>query len=362
MEECFLSCSSGELFCERQWAMIKFYLKTVSYFVAIMIIPLSLKGISAEMAEKTVDFPKSMGVWTRSDSARIIDSSNIFHYMNGGGELYLAYGFDHLEVYEYTADQQDTILVEVYVMNTSDDAFGLLSLDWGGEPVTLHPIALVPFKPTVSPPARALYGGGLLRLWADTIYARVMAFRETAESKEAVLSLGQTIAANRKMPGEPELLKVLPKEMGSDWKLRKDRIGYFRSHLVLNSLYYLSHQNILNLDHSTEAVTAPYENISNAGISKRIQVLFVKYATPERARKALDNFHNAYLHEHRKGFDPGVAKKHMNSFNIEDGWLGYSVDGMCLVIVFECPNRESAQMIIKQMSCSTINRENNHGK
>ena len=173
-----------------------------------------------------------------------MDSSNIFHYMNGGGELYLAYGFDHLEVNEYTADQQDTILVEVYVMNTSDDAFGLLSLDWGGEPVTFQSTASVPFKPTVSPPARALYGGGLLRLWADTIYARVMAFRETAESKEAVLSLGQTIAANRKMPGEPELLKVLPKAMSSDWKLRKDRIGYFRSHLVLNSLYYLSHQNI----------------------------------------------------------------------------------------------------------------------
>ena len=362
MGECFLNHSSGELSCERQRAMTKFYLKTVSYFVAIMIIPLSLKGISAEMTEKTVNLPKSMGVWTRSDSARIIDSSNIFQYMNGGGELYLAYGFDHLEVYEYTADQQDTILVEVYVMNTSDDAFGLLSLDWGGEPVTFQSTASVPFKPTVSPPARALYGGGLLRLWADTIYARVMAFRETVESKEAVLSLGQTIAANRKMPGEPELLKVLPKAMGSDWKLRKDRIGYFRSHLVLNSLYYLSHQNILNLDHSTEAVTAPYENISNAGISKRVQVLFVKYATPERARKALDNFHNAYLHEHRKGFDPGVAKKHMNSFNIEDGWLGYSLDGMCVAIVFECPNRESAQMIIKQISCSTINRENNHGK
>ena len=123
-------------------------------------------------------------------------------------------------------------------------------------------------NPTVAPPARALYGGGLLRIWADTIYARVMAYRETPESKEAVLSLGRTIAANRKMPAEPELLNILPQAVDSDWKLRKDRIGYFRSHLVLNSLYYLSHQNILNLDHSTEAVTAPYENISDAENAK----------------------------------------------------------------------------------------------
>ena len=97
------------------------------------------------------------------------DSSNIFDYMNGAGELYLAYGFDHLEVYEYTADDQDSILVEVYVMNTSDDAFGLLSLDWGGEPVTLQSTPSFQSNPAVAPPYRALYGMGLLRIRADTI-------------------------------------------------------------------------------------------------------------------------------------------------------------------------------------------------
>ena len=282
--------------------------------------------------------------------------------MNGAGELYLAYGFDHLEVYEYTSDQQDSILVEVYVMNTSNDAFGLLSLDWGGEPVTLQSTSSSQSNTTIAPPHRALYGMGLLRIWADTIYARVMAYQETAASREAVLSLGQTISANRKVPGEPELLKILPNAIDSDWKLRKDRIGFFRSHLVLNSFYYLSHENILNLDHSAEAVTAPYEKTSDDGTSKRVQVLFVKYATPDRARKALDDFHNAYLDEHPKGFDPGITNKQMNSFNIEDGWLGYALDGTCLSIVFECPNRETAELIIKHISSDAKNKEINHEK
>ncbi|PQP35181.1 hypothetical protein C6A37_03865 [Desulfobacteraceae bacterium SEEP-SAG9] len=334
--------------------MMRFSLKTLFYFIAVMII-LSVEVMGAEMTDQTVNLPKTLDIWTRSESAQIINSKNIFDYMNGGGELYLAYGFDHLEVYEYTADQQDTILVEVYYMNTSDDAFGLLSMDWGGEAVTFNSKVSLPLKPTVSPPVRALYGGGLLRIWADTIYARVMAFRETAESKEAVLSLGQMIAANRNMPAEPELLKILPKTMNSDWELRNDRIGYFRSYLVLNSLYYLGHKNILHLDHSTEAVTAPYENTSNAGIPKRIQVLFVKYATPERARMALNNFHNAYLPEHKKGFNPGLTHNHTNAFNIEDGWLGYSLDGPCLAIVFECPSRESVYKILKHISYTTQN-------
>jgi hypothetical protein len=189
-----------------------------------------------------------------------------------------------------------------------------------------------------------------------------MAYRETAESKKAVLSLGLKIAADRKISVEPEILKILPQSMGSDWELRKDRIGYFRSHLVLNSLYYLSHQNILNLDHSTEAVTAAYENISDDGTSKSVQILIVKYATPKKAQKALNDFHNAYLREHQKGVGPGVSEKTTNFFKIEDGWLGYTLNGVYLGFVFECPDRESAQMIINHISRNAVNKENDHEK
>ena len=247
-------------------------------------------------------------------------------------------------------------------MKTSDDAFGLLSLDWGGDPVTLQSTPSVQSSPTVAPPHRGLYGGGLLRIWADTIYARVMAYQETPASKEAVLSLGQTIAADRKMPGEPELLRILPNVLDSGWKLRKDRIGFFRSHLVLNSLYYLSHQNILNLDHSAEAVTAPYEKTLNDGTSKRVQVLFVKYASLERAGKGLKDFHRAYLDEHPKGFGQEIIHKHKNFFKIEDGWLGYALDGTGWTIVFECPDRETAELIIKHISSDATDKGIKHEK
>jgi hypothetical protein len=328
--------------------------KTALIFAAIIIMVSLSGGIRAEMTEKTVNLPKTIGVWTRPDRARIVDSSNIFDYMNGAGEIYLAYGFDHLEVYEYAAaGQQGGILVEVYVMKTSNDAFGLLSMDWGGEPVAIHALPSSQDNRTVAPPTRALYGGGLLRMRADTIYARVMAYRETSESKEAVLSIGEHIAADRKISAEPQLLNIFAPAIHPDWKLRRDRIGYLRSHLILNSLYYLSHQNILNLDQSTEAVTARLENISNSGTAKSVQVLFVKYATPKKAQKALDDFHNAYLQEHQKGVDPGITEKYTNFFKIEDGWLGYTLNGAYLGLVFECPNRESAQMIMNYISRNT---------
>ncbi len=234
-------------------------------------------------------------------------------------------------------------------MDTSDDAFGLLSLDWGGDPVTFSESPINDAIRPIAPSSKALYGGGLLRMWSDTIYARVMAYRETPASKEAVLALGRAIATNRKNPSEPELSHVLPQIIGSDWTLRSDRIGYFRSYLVLNSLYYLSHQNILNLDQSTEAVTAPYENTLDTEEHTRVQLLFVKYANPEYARQALEHFHNAYLPEHEQDFAAGSMTASSNFFNIEDGWLGYKLDGTSIAFVFECPDQESARMILNHV-------------
>ena len=44
-----------------------------------------------------LNLPKTVGVWNRPDSPRVINSKNIFKYMNGAGELYLGYRFHHLE-------------------------------------------------------------------------------------------------------------------------------------------------------------------------------------------------------------------------------------------------------------------------
>ena len=318
-------------------------------------------GVSAGMKEHTVNLPKIIGVWARSDSSQIITSKNIFKYMNGAGELYLGYRFNHMEVYEYTAENQPNILVELYVMETSDDAFGLLSLDWGGEPVTLRNSSETAAINTIAPSSRALYGRGLLRIWSNNLYARIMAYNETPASKKAVLSLGRTIAANCEGPPRPKLLNILSPTIDSDWTLRVDRIAYFRSCLVFNSLYYLSHQNILNLNLTAEAVTAPYENNTNTENQKRVQFLFVKYANAEQARQALNHFHEAYLPERKSDLSSSNPQTSW-FFNIEDGWLGYQLFNECVAFVFECPNEESARIIINQLDVDLLRKEIDYGE
>ena len=295
-----------------------------------------------------IALPKTVGDWRRLEPPRIIDSTNIFKYMNGAGELYLGYRFKHLEVFDYTDENKNDILVELYFMETPDDAFGLLSLDWGGEVASSGDPSENGSKQPNPSPVRALYGAGLLRIWSDNLYARIMAFRETPASKQAVMTLGRAITANRKSPPEPELLKALSPLVGSSWKLRRDRVCFFRSYLVLNSNYYLSHENILNLDHTTEAVIAPYEQISAAGDRKRCQFLMVKYENHARAKKALDHFQETYLPEYKKSFPADSNDNGPSFFKLEDGWLAYKLFDKYLAIVFECPDRKSAGEIIEK--------------
>ena len=319
--------------------------KRAFYIIAAILFMITFAEVKAEMKQHTFKLPKTVGIWTRPDSPKIVDSSNIFDYMDGAGELYLGYRFKNLEVYEYKADGQESIVAEIYFMETPDDAFGLLSQDWGGEPVDLRSSRPAEIKASRAPIARALYGAGLLRIWSGSMYVRIMAYRETPESKKAVLSLGRAVAGNDKLPDEPYLLNILTDEIADGWKLQPNQIRYFRSPLVLNVFYYLSLENILNLDRSAEAVTATYEKTGSEK-SKRARVLFVKYATPEKASRALDLFRKSYLPESAAANAKTGTNEEPAFFQVEDGWLGYSLKRDSLALVFKCPDEKSARAMI----------------
>jgi hypothetical protein len=192
-----------------------------TFITLLLILPLylltsrtsSLEDTQAKLGGNRMEsnplLPKTVGIWTRPESPKLITAKNIFDYMDGAGELYLAYRFDHLDSYEYQAEAQKEILVELYFMESSDDAFGLLSLDWGGKPMNLNDESSDYTETDKQSWPRALYGEGLLRLWSDNIYARIMATQETPESKQAIIELGRTIVLGRTNPPAPKLMKAL---------------------------------------------------------------------------------------------------------------------------------------------------------
>lgn len=172
------------------------------------------------MNEASLNLPQSIGAWTQSGSPKFVGPQDIFNYMDGAGELYLGYRFKHLEVQRYGSSNQGEILVELYWMASSDDAYGLLSGDWGGEAVDLSlPLPGSSSRAATDGP-RALYDAGLLRLWSGDLFARIMADHETNASQSAVQALGQAIARGRSTAPRPELIQALPARVGSQFFLR----------------------------------------------------------------------------------------------------------------------------------------------
>lgn len=286
-----------------------------------------------------IELPTQAGPWTRGDGARRITADTIFDYMDGGGELYLAYRFDHLDVFEYkaAAPALGTILVEIYQMQSSDDAFGLLSGDWGGEAVAIADKA----RPASGGPfPRALYGAGLLRLWAGDLYARILASRESPEAREQVLALGRIVAAARPPAAVPELVARHNPPVAEDTG-RPDGLVFFRSHLVLNSAYFLASEDILGLGHDVDAITRLQMPLPRA---LRIRLIVVRYPNAERAAAALRTFTGAYLPELARpggdGADEGAART-------EGGWVAFRRKGPSLAIVLDAGTRAQALEMVR---------------
>jgi hypothetical protein len=310
---------------------------------------------TAGTGERPMIAPSSVFEWTRQETAARVDSANIFEYMDGAGELYLGYRFDHLDAFTYKAGSRPEILLEIYFMKSSDDAYGLLSQDWGGEPTVLNGISSSGWGGWTAPESRVLYGAGLLRAWSGDVYLRIMASEETPESRAAVIELAGLLVRGRKDPPRPGLLGMLPEKAGG-WNADAGSLRFFRSRHVMNSVYFVSYRNILRLGPSVEAVTATYEIPSGPGQGRRCPVFILRYPDGDAAARALAEFHAAYFPEHAAGAPKPpengprfMADEAPRLYEVEGGWAGYGIHGRTCILVFECPDRDSGIRVMQDI-------------
>jgi hypothetical protein len=309
----------------------------------------ALEGAAARL-------PAQAGPWTRPAAVRRITADTIFDYMDGGGELYLAYRFDHLDVLEYKAadEKQGTILVELYSMQTPDDAFGLLSTDWTGEAVEIGPPPPpgLPVAASLRSPfphnIHARYGAGLLRMASGRLYARILASRETPGARDAVLAIGKSLATERMTA--PQFVFSVPADLssrGQEWmvKVRDHRTCFFRSHLVLNSQYFLASEDILNLGTRVDAVTAEYEPPTPGTRPPRLIV--IRYETQAGAAAGLDRFLRAYFPGRPTG--PANSARSGNKparpVRTEHGWVAWAEQDQSVTIALDVPSQAMAETL-----------------
>lgn len=302
-------------------AIIPFAMRQPALVLAAV---LALAPAASAQGGKVMDptrlLPREIAGWTAAaGSDRTFTRSNIFDYLNGGGELYLAFDFKSLFVREYADGRGQTLVVEVYDMGKPADAFGIFSQDRDGGPTDVG--------------QGGLYGAGLLRFWKGSLFVRILAEKETEESKRILFALAARISAAWPKTGQPPaLLDRLPGE-----GLDKSSASYFHRQVSLNSHYYLADENVLGLDAGTEAVLAWYRLPRG-----RALLLICRYPRAAGAAGAFRALCGSFFADPCKG-TPG---RHIEKTENDD-YTGARLAGTYLALVFEAPDAAACGALLE---------------
>ena len=263
--------------------------------------------------DETIVWPSGAGGWKATGEAVRYRGRAIFEYMDGAGEVYLAYNFRQLAVRRYERQGHPPLIAEAYEMGTPADAFGVFSFDKQ--------------DPEAGIGQGSEFGGGMLRFWKGSHFVSIYGEGEGAEQEQAVLAIGREIASSIVGTGEPpRLMRALPPDRQVEGSVR-----FVRSHVLLNQRCFISRENILGLDAETEAVFARYDFGK-----ERTFVLLVGYPDEAAAGSALAAFRRAYRLD-----AGGMARE-------EDGaWTGAEAEGpTIIIIILHAPAAEMVRHLI----------------
>jgi hypothetical protein len=263
--------------------------------------------------------------WQKTAYSADFTAADLHKYLDGGAAKYLAYRIVELHVQEYRRLSDGLVATaEVYIMDSPQNAFGAYSCDRGGE----HPAGLG---------AEASYEAGLLQFWQGKSYVRVYPSEPAGDESRGVLDLGAAlsralgssgatddrteVASAGEKPGHgargaagpegatallPQIVSLMPVQ-----GLIEDSLCFFHAQVSLNSIYYLSDENLLGLSDSTDAVSAEYRAPSET----TGRVIAVSYPSEGAARRAYEAFIDQYL-------DPSEASPQSNEAHGDTGASG----------------------------------------
>ena len=270
------------------------------------------------VGEFSAKIPKKIGSWTAIGEDRIYDRETLFDYMDGGAEVYLAFDYRDVWTRRYADPGGRELTLDIYDMGSSAEAFGIFSCDREDPPAGIG--------------QDSEYGFGLLRFRQGRYYVAVTATFDDEAIGKVILELGREVVKHLGPPGPgPDMLAFLPAA-----GLRADRTSYFHSAINLNNRFFVSSENILQLERSTDCVFAEFE----AGVQEPASLLLIRYPDEAKAGAARRSFLAGYAPE--AGTD-GLART-------ENGkWVFASLAGRFLAVVFESPTAEWASNLVSSL-------------
>ncbi len=281
----------------------------------LVLLILGALGLWQMKSDITVLLPDTIEDWKVSAKDQMYSRENLYKYIDGGAELYISYGFKKVINRTYSKPGQPDIVVDLFDMGTSQNAFGVFSHSRETIDNTFG--------------QGSQYTQGQLLFWKNHFFVSILASPETVESKKAVFNIARKIEAAIKGKGPlPEILTFLPQQ-----SLVRGSIRYFHHYIWLNSYLFVADRNILHINDKTDVLLAKYGEQK-----KRYILLLVKYKKNKDAETAYNDFIKYYL--------PGLSGESV--VQIKDGtWTACQLAEKLLIIVFNAPIKDKAIHLIE---------------
>ena len=141
--------------------------------------------------------------WTRVADPRVYGPENLYEYINGAADGYLAYGFQEVATSDYgnTERPELQIVADIYRMKDPVHAFGIYSSE------------RAPSYTFVALGTEGYVGDANVTLWKDAYYVKLVAFEASEEVRAGMIALANAIAEEIPGPAKPpELLRAFPEE------------------------------------------------------------------------------------------------------------------------------------------------------
>jgi len=263
--------------------------------------------------------PKAAGHWSLVRTMVLREAQEMFDYMDGAAELYLAYDFRGLRVGKYASSgEEPEMIVELYQFGAAPEACGVLLDDMPGQEVGIG--------------QASSYAHGLLKFWKGRFFVRVLDWVGTEESQAAAQALAREVAGRIEETGsEPALLAALPYRHRAP-----NTTHYLHTKMCLDWHYYLGTENVFGLSRETEVATASYRFEGEKAI-----LVVVRYPSEGECWEAFCRFMQVHL-----GASPEGAGRMVVVQTGDGKWAGASRLGRFLFAVLEAPTQQHCRRLI----------------
>ncbi len=263
----------------------------------------------------TIVWPADAAGWKITGEPVRYRGKAIFGYIDGAGEVFIAYNYKELTVRRFERKGLPAIVAEAYEMGSPQDAFGVFTWD--------------KHDPEADIGQESEFGGGMLRFWKGSYFFSIFGEGEGKEQEDAVLEIGKKLASSvAEAGGPPLIMQALPEA-----RRVPDTAKFVRSHVLLNQRCFISGENILRLTSETEVVFARYDFGK-----ERTFLLLAAYPTQSDAEFAYSTFGREY-----KLNRAGMAQ-------IEGAWNSARLEGRRIIIALHVPDEGEAVRLIDAAS------------